>query len=358
MGAEESFDVVVVGGGPSGSTTASFVAMQGHRVLLLDRETFPRYQIGESLLPSIVHGICGLLGVAEEVAQAGFMRKAGGTFRWGTSPDPWSFSFAISPHIAGPTSHAYQVERMKFDHILLRRARELGVDVREGCRVTEVLAAEGTGPGVSYLDETGERHQVRARFLVGDAACFIDPVFSSGVHLATYSALLAARSINSVLAGQLDEEQSFAEFEARYRREYGLFYEFLVSFYDMNKDDKSYFWQAKKVTRCEYSELEAFVQLVGGVASLDTALVDVESAQAKFKATSAELEESVSQVRTAGSRDSTSLYQSEIVGNVMGEGTQVQARAVLGEDTGEEPLFEGGLVPAADGLHWAIPDWS
>src|SRR5580658_10499488 len=89
--------------------------------------------------------------------------------------------------------------------------------------------------------------------LIGDAACFIDPVFSSGVHLATYSALLAARSINTVLAGLVDEERSFAEFEARYRREYGLFYEFLVSFYDMNGDDNSYFWQAKKVTRCEDS---------------------------------------------------------------------------------------------------------
>ena len=70
--------------------------------------------------------------------------------------------------------------------------------------------------------------------LIGDAACFVDPVFSSGVHLATYSALLAARSINSVLAGTVDEAAAFAEFEGRYRREYGVFYEFLTSFYDMH----------------------------------------------------------------------------------------------------------------------------
>ena len=64
--------------------------------------------------------------------------------------------------------------------------------------------------------------------LVGDAACFVDPVLSSGVHLATYSGLLAARSINSCLAGLVDEESAFTEFERRYRREYGGFYQFLA----------------------------------------------------------------------------------------------------------------------------------
>ena len=484
MSTEESCDVVVVGGGPSGSTVASFVAMRGRRVLLLEKEFFPRYQIGESLLPSTVHGICGLLGVADKVAQAGFVRKHGGTFRWGASSDPWSFSFRLSPHMTGPTSHAYQVERMKFDQILLDHARELGVDVREGCRVTEVLEGDKRVRGLSYTDSAGERHVVAARFvvdasgnkssiyrtvglrryseffknvalfgyftggermpapregnifcaafdqgwfwyiplsagltsvgavvnsdfadsvrgnsaecllrlvnrcppikrmlsgvprvttgpygdvrtrkdysylnsrfwrqgmvLVGDAAGFIDPVFSSGVHLATYSALLAARSINSVLAGTVDEARSFEEFEARYRREYGRFYEFLMSFYDMNADEQSYFWQAKKVTNCEYSELESFAGLVGGVASLDTVLVDVESAEARLKPTSRELEQSLSHVRGAGSHDSISPRQSEIAGTVKAEGSQVLAHAV-------QPLFDGGLIPSADGLAWTAP---
>src|ERR1700753_3422550 len=52
------FDVVIVGGGPAGSTLAALVAMQGHRVLILEKEHFPRYQIGESLLPSTIHGVC------------------------------------------------------------------------------------------------------------------------------------------------------------------------------------------------------------------------------------------------------------------------------------------------------------
>ena len=69
-----------------------------------------------------------------------------------------------------------------------------------------------------------------------------------------------------------DEDTAFREFEQRYRREYGVFYEFLVSFYDMHVDENSYFWSAKKVTDSTSSDLESFVSLVGGVSSGETAL--------------------------------------------------------------------------------------
>jgi halogenation protein CepH len=113
--------------------------MRGAQVLLLEREFFPRYQIGESLLPSTVHGVCRMIGVSEELEKAGFPVKRGGTFRWGARPEPWTFSFAVSPRVASPTSFAYQVERVKFDKILLDNAILLGVDVRQGCTVTDVL---------------------------------------------------------------------------------------------------------------------------------------------------------------------------------------------------------------------------
>jgi halogenation protein CepH len=64
----ENADVVVAGGGPAGSVLASLVAMQGHRVVLLEKERFPRYEIGESLLPSTIHGVCQLIGVADKLA--------------------------------------------------------------------------------------------------------------------------------------------------------------------------------------------------------------------------------------------------------------------------------------------------
>src|SRR5205085_1806856 len=82
----EQFDVVVVGGGPGGSSLAALVAKRGHRVLVLESEKFPRYQIGESLLPSTVHGICRLTGAADDLARASFTRKGGGTFKWGANP--------------------------------------------------------------------------------------------------------------------------------------------------------------------------------------------------------------------------------------------------------------------------------
>src|SRR5437016_8126828 len=113
----EDFDLIVVGGGPGGSTLAALTAIQGNRVLLLEREKFPRHQIGESLLPATVHGICRLLGVTEKLKSQNFPVKRGGTFRWGKNPIPWTFTFSKAPN--SPTGTAYQVERMKFDSILL-----------------------------------------------------------------------------------------------------------------------------------------------------------------------------------------------------------------------------------------------
>src|ERR1700733_2666210 len=130
MTSNEETDVVVVGGGPGGSTLATLVAMAGHHVVLLEKEKFPRYQIGESLLPSTVHGVCRLTGVADELARAGFTLKRGGTLRWGSNPEPWTFSFSVSAKMTGQTAYAYQVERSKFDKILLDHARRMGADVR------------------------------------------------------------------------------------------------------------------------------------------------------------------------------------------------------------------------------------
>jgi halogenation protein CepH len=160
------FDVVVVGGGPAGSTLAALVAMQGHNVLILEKEHFPRYQIGESLLPSTIHGVCRLTGVSDKLAKAGFPLKRGGSFRWGASPEPWTFAFSISSRMTGPTSFAYQVERSKFDKILLDHARELGAEVREGCTVTDIIEGGDRVTGLRYTDDDGNERQAFGTFVI------------------------------------------------------------------------------------------------------------------------------------------------------------------------------------------------
>lgn len=188
--------------------------------------------------------------------------------------------------------------------------------------------------------------------LVGDAACFVDPVLSSGVHLATYGALLAARSINSGLAGTLDEDRLFDEFEARYRHEYGLFHEFLVSFYDMHQDERSYFWKARKVTHVDATEMEAFVELVGGLASGDTSLAGPGQAGTRLTVTASELDHAVSRLPDSdGLRNP--LFESASIRQVFQEGTILQERGVFGGPLEKEtPLHPGGLMASEDGLTW------
>jgi halogenation protein CepH len=195
----------------------------------------------------------------------------------------------------------------------------------------------------------------RGMILVGDAACFIDPVFSSGVHLATYGALLAARSINCVLDGTTAENTAFREFEQRYRREYGVFYEFLVAFYDMHVDEDSYFWSAKKVTDSTSSDLESFTSLVGGVSS-DEAALTTEALVQRYQGRSSEFAAAVDQVVESKEQSMVPLMRSSIVKHAMQEGAQEQARVLLGQDTGREaPVLDGGLVASTDGLSWSVP---
>jgi halogenation protein CepH len=170
------------------------------------------------------------------------------------------------------------------------------------------------------------------------------------VHLATYGALLAARSINSALSGSIDEDTAFHEFEQRYRREFGVFYEFLVSFYDMHVDENSYFWSAKKVTDSTSTDLESFVSLVGGVSSGETALVD------RYKARSGEFSSAVDELIANKEQSMVPLMKSAVVKHAMQEGAKEQVLVVLGQDAApQEPLFEGGLVASEDSLSWSFP---
>lgn len=405
MNNDKQFDVIVIGGGPAGATAATLVAKQKHKVLLLERDRFPRHQVGESLLSVTLHGLCPLLGVEEEIKKAGFTYKRGGTFYWGNNEEPWHLLFNNSMVKDGPVGYSYHVERDKFDDILLQNARKVGVEVCEEHRVVGTVAENGRIIGVHYQDPNGNKHEARARIVVdasgshsplhravgqrvyseffknvavygyyrggkpvmepfpgnvltvafewgwfwyiplsdgmmsvgavlglehakrlsqhkredmwqacidacpvirdsladaeritegaygklrvrkaiaycnsnfwtpgllltGDAACFLDPVFAPGVHLATYSGLLAARSINSWLRGDFDETTCFNEFQAHYRNEYSRFYQLLLGIYDIHEDNEARFWQARSIANTAERHNTSLVSLISGIGNI------------------------------------------------------------------------------------------
>ena len=131
---EKTCDVVVIGGGPGGSTAASLLAERGYRVALLEKAHHPRFHIGESLLPANLP-LLERLGVLDQVRSVG-MEKYGAEFVSMWDGRHQEFQFANAWNKALPMS--YQVKRSQFDEILIRRAAQLGADVREGCRVDKV----------------------------------------------------------------------------------------------------------------------------------------------------------------------------------------------------------------------------
>ena len=155
-------DVVVIGGGPGGSTAAAMLARKGWRVLLFERERFPRHHVGESLLPASLP-VLEELGVLPAVQAAGFLPKWGATMVWGKDDKPWSWYFReTNPN----NPHAYQVWRPVFDQLLLENSRACGVEAHEGHQVVEVLYEDGQAVGVRYRSGAGEDGTVRARFVV------------------------------------------------------------------------------------------------------------------------------------------------------------------------------------------------
>ena len=154
--------VVVIGGGPAGSTTAAMLARQGVEVMLLERERFPRDHVGESLLPASMP-VLEELGVLGAVQEAGFVPKFGATMSWGRDRAPWSWYFGETN---AKYPHSYQVWRPRFDHILLENSRSLGVDVRQEHRVSEVVWDGQRAAGVRFQTKDGHAGSVRAGFVV------------------------------------------------------------------------------------------------------------------------------------------------------------------------------------------------
>ena len=156
------FDFAVAGGGPAGTSAAISLAQRGHSVVLFERERFPRFHIGESLL-STANDSFAALGVAEKIEAACFPEKWGARLLTHDGESGRGVNFAEVLEVTRPQT--YQVCREVFDGILLDRARETGVDVREGHRVS---ACEFRGDSVvlDFVPDDGDPARVRVRALV------------------------------------------------------------------------------------------------------------------------------------------------------------------------------------------------
>jgi flavin-dependent dehydrogenase len=163
MDQTNSHDVIVIGGGPAGSTAATWLARSGHRVLLLEREKFPREHVGESLLP-FCYGLLQDLGVVDELKK-NFVRKPGVRFidRDDNVSTTWCFEHVIKDE----TYLSFQVIRGEFDHILLKNAAKNGVEVQEETAVVEAdITSASDRVTVTSLNAAGEKAAHTARFLV------------------------------------------------------------------------------------------------------------------------------------------------------------------------------------------------
>ena len=389
--------ILVIGGGPAGSTAATLLAREGFDVTLVERDVFPRYHIGESLLPSCLE-ILDMTGAREKIEAHGFQRKDGGYFAWGK--DSWVLNFEKLRH-----PYSFQVVRSEFDHLLLEHAKSQGVKVYEGTTIRSLTfdgdrprsamwsQASGSKTGeitFDYLIDASGRagimstHYLKNRrfheafqnvalwgywqnagrmsfapqgaiangaipdgwlwgiplhdgtmsvghvlhktvfkekrqqfdsleqmylnainecpliadlvksgkliskiateqdysymadsvtgpgyFLIGDAATFIDPLLSTGVHLATHSSLLCAASIASILRGEVTEEQAMMFFDQSYRVAYLRLMVIVSGLYAQYNGKESYFWQAQVLTHHDYDDSnainDAFLFVVSGM---------------------------------------------------------------------------------------------
>jgi len=155
--------VVVIGGGPAGATVSTILAQQGVRVVLFERERFPRFHIGESLIPE-TYWTFKRLGMLPKLKASAFTRKE--SVQFVNENGKLSEPFYFTDYKPGEQSQTWQVRRSEFDQMMLDNAREHGVEVHEGVRVLDVLFDRDRAIGVRLRDEAGQTRDVFADVVV------------------------------------------------------------------------------------------------------------------------------------------------------------------------------------------------
>jgi len=156
-------DVVVIGGGPAGSTASTLIAQKGYKVRLFEREKFPRFHIGESLIPE-TYWVLERLNMLPKMKASKFVHKHSVQFvsANGKLSAPFYF-YDNKPH---ECSQTWQVVRSEFDLMMLNNAREHGVNAQEGARVLDVIMEGEKATGVKVQLEDGTVEQVNAKVVV------------------------------------------------------------------------------------------------------------------------------------------------------------------------------------------------
>ncbi len=167
-----NYDVGVIGGGPGGAALATFLARAGHRCVIFEQSKFPRYHIGESLIPH-THGIFDRLGLLPQLRASAFPVKH--SVRFVSHGGKESVPFYFSETIPGERARTWQVERSQFDTMMLDHARAGGVEVHEQTSIDKVLFEDSRAVGVQTVSADGARSEVRAKVVVDASgrACII-----------------------------------------------------------------------------------------------------------------------------------------------------------------------------------------
>ncbi len=158
----KKFDAIVIGGGPAGSTCAYKLAAEGHSVLLLEKAKFPRFPIGESMVPYITK-LLVMMGVLDKVKEAAFVKKEGVEFLTGTTGDLRRQSFTNLEE--GQKPFSYNFNRARFDNILLEHAEDTGVQVIQEADAKKLIFDGEKLDGVKYQHQ-GQTYEARARYVV------------------------------------------------------------------------------------------------------------------------------------------------------------------------------------------------